>query len=157
MPENNVELLEAAIQFARAMHLRTILIESAGLFWLFAELVILFAVRLGRGHLETTPLPPHFTWTPQLTRSALIWAAAFLLLIAVTYGRHLVWPPAYAVLSRSPMEEAALRTLVLRRAHEHLVIWAAFVTGWVVLEALIVYHGWRGYAQLRRRVSESRA
>lgn len=31
----------------------------------------------------------------------------------------------------------------------HLLVWSAFVTGWVVLEGLIVYHGWRGHIRLR--------
>lgn len=157
MLEGTSEMLPAAIQFARAIHLRTLVIESAGLFWLFAELAILFAVLMGRHHLDTVPLPARFTWTPHIMRSALIWTAAFFLLAVLVYGRHLVWPPVFVMLSRGPIDGAALRALVLRRSHEHLAIWVAFVTGWVVLEALIVYHGWRAYAQLRRLISERRA
>jgi hypothetical protein len=35
-----------------------------------------------------------------------------------------------------------------------VIIWAVLVTAWVVIEVLIVYHGWRGYRCLRRILTQ---
>jgi hypothetical protein len=43
-----------------------------------------------------------------------------------------------------------LENLYLNRAHLHWGVWSIFVTMWVVFEILIVYHGIRSYAALRR-------
>jgi len=146
----------SAFEYARQIHVQRVIIESAGLFWLLAELMILFWVLAGRKHLESHAESPRFAWSPALTRRALGWSFGFAGLALLTYGRHLVWPPAHHLLQGgavSGIPEAALLARFTCRAHEHLALWSLFVTGWIALEIAIVYHGWRGYQCLRALLS----
>jgi hypothetical protein len=141
--------LSEAIRYAQSDHARNLIIESAGLFWIFAELLILLAVIAGRRYLETVPLPNRFAWTRALTLRAVAFGVIFFALCAVTYGRHLLWPPLAELLRTRALDSNAIYMLSRQRTHQHLALWGAFVTGWVVLECLIVWHGWRGYRRLR--------
>jgi hypothetical protein len=125
---------EAAQSYAR--------IEGAGVFWLAAELGILVLVRAGRRHLETVPLPATFRLT-QRDAPILVFALASTLLLAGLFLSRHVFVEAPTDL---PIAELASAAAQAERAH--LAVWSAFVVGWVVLEALIVYHGWRGYRRL---------
>ncbi len=111
------------------------LVESAGLFWIGAELAILFLVLAGRRHVDSVPLPTRFVLTVTELRRAICWSVAFTILSAIVLGRYAV------------SREIDVQTLS-DRVHTHLVVWAAFVTTWVLLETLIVYHGWHGYRRL---------
>lgn len=151
---DSFEGLRAAVHAAHIEHSRQTLIECAGLFWIFAELVILLGVIAGRGHLESAPRAERFHWTPALTRKAVFYAVGFGLLVCCTLGRHVFLEPVYHYLEGQARagqlpDAAFMKALWLRRTHQHLVLWAAFVTGWVALETLILYHGWRGYCQLK--------
>jgi len=141
----------AAWDFARSLHQQQVLVETAGLFWLLAELVILFAILLGRHHLDTSAANARVQWTPRFTRRALVWGILFAALVLLTYGRHVFLPPVHELLlsaDASPSAES-LAALLRRRSQTHLVLWGLFITGWVLIEGLIVYHGWRGYRRLR--------
>lgn len=132
----NLAIAQAAQSYAR--------IEGAGVFWLAAELAILVLVRAGRRHLETIPLPTGFRITRQelpLILLSIVALSGLLVLFALRHGTNTL-----------PLDQP-IEALAARAAHAervHLAIWSGFVVGWVVLEALIVYHGWRGYQQLRR-------
>lgn len=136
-----------AILYSRAFFARQIVIEGAGLFWLGAEVAILFGAMLARRHLESTPRNPRLAFQQRDALRAMVWAAGFLLFCAAVLGRHFVL--------EQPQHlddiEAAARLLQARH-REHLAVWAAFVAGWVALEALIVYHGYRGYRAFRKAV-----
>ncbi|MCX5757855.1 MAG: hypothetical protein NTU83_05000 [Candidatus Hydrogenedentes bacterium] len=112
------------------------LVESVGLFWIGAELAILFLVLVGRRHVDSVPLPVRFVLTVTELRRAIFWGVAFAILSAIVLGRYAV------------SQEIDIQGLS-ERLHTHLVVWAAFVTTWVLLETSIVYHGWRGYRRLR--------
>ncbi len=146
--------LSDAIQFARNRDTQHLLIESAGAFWLGAELVILFFVLAGRRHLESSPRLPDFQFTPAEKRRGLAWAGLFVVVTTAVLGRGLVVPSAHAMLETASLQESTssldlLPGMFVRRAHTHQAIWSLFVTGWVVFEVLIVWHGWMGYRRLR--------
>jgi hypothetical protein len=53
------------------------------------------------------------------------------------------------------IQSAALHDFLSVR--RHLMVWAAFVTAWVVLEAAIVYQGCRAFRLLARQLSDTKA
>lgn len=118
-----------------------LLVESAGLFWIAAELVILFLVIAGRRHIDTEPAPVQFALTRAEKRRALAGSIGFALVSLVVLSRYF--------LAREVEAETAAAVLS-SRVHIHIAVWASFVTVWVVLETVIVYHGWRGYRRLCR-------
>lgn len=120
------------------------LIEAAGLFWLLAEVLILFAMTVADNHLRLGGREA-FQWEQRYTRRLILWLALFSLLSLCVAGRHGLWPPAYTYEDT----EVALR-IGRHREQIHLVVWAIFVAGWVALEAAIVAYGVRAYGQLRK-------
>jgi hypothetical protein len=136
-----------AVLYSRAFFARQLVIEGAGLFWLGAEVAILFGALLARHHLETTPGCPRLAFQRRDALRAIGWAAVFLLFSAVVLGRHFV------LAQPQHLEDIEVAAVVLQARHrEHLAVWAAFVAGWVALEAMIVYHGYRGYMAFRKAV-----
>jgi hypothetical protein len=121
--------------------LRTAGLESAGLFWIGAELAILFAMIAARRHVEARPLPPRLELGHGEKRRARAWCFAFLVLAAIVLGRH-------AVHALTPIPQD-VSPLLIGRARVHLAVWSGFVTAWVVLEVAIVYQGLRGYLALK--------
>lgn len=115
-----------------------LLIELAGVFWLVAELILLHFILLGREHIEQRPHSATLQPTRAARRRALLFIAITVGLVALVLVRRAL-----------PLPEDRPEA-VYAYVRAHLVVWAAFVTGWVVLEALMVYHGWRGYRCLRR-------
>ncbi len=146
------EDLRMAMQYAATTHAREILIESAGLFWILAELLILFFVIAGRDHLENRPASPTFHWSPRLTCRVAMMTVFFLALCAAVYGRDWIWPPVHAQVveaAEGTVDIHQVQAAFTASCRRHLTIWAIFVAVWVILEILIVYHGWRGYRKLR--------
>jgi hypothetical protein len=128
------------------------MVECAGLFWILAELLILYAVLTARRYLETEPIPRTIAWTRRDARRTLLWVMGFAALCAAVFLRHYFSPPAYEYLELYASGEIPLsrfQDLYVSRFHIHQIFWAGFVTLWVLLEAIIVYHGWRAYRRLR--------
>ena len=115
---------------------RHLLVELAGVFWLVAELALLHLVWLGREHLQHTPHSPHLTPSRAARMRLFSFAALSVLLLALVVGRRMMPLPDNDMVAIVAFEQM------------HLAVWSAFVVGWVVLEALIVYQGWRGYRYL---------
>ncbi|MDP7638487.1 MAG: hypothetical protein QGG73_02055 [Candidatus Hydrogenedentes bacterium] len=146
--ENADAILRASGQFAQEC-----LIEAAGVFWIGAEVVILFAVTAALRHFSSTPLPPAFALTPAEKRRAFWWAGGVALLCAATFGRHLVLMPIHTALAAiEPPLNGKVDAIYFSRAHIHLTVWCSFIAAWVVLEAAIVFQGVRAFARLRRLV-----
>jgi len=137
------------IAFAERLFRAELGIEVAGLFWIAAELAILFCMLVARFHVEHRPAQPAMSLDPRHRRQIHRWIAAFLLLTAAVLGRHLVISPLPAGVSQATNEQA-LAAAYATRIWVHNGVWFAFVTAWVVLETVIVYHGWRTYRSLRR-------
>lgn len=116
---------------------RHLLVELAGVFWLVAELALLHLVWLGREHIETTPRSPRLNPSRVAQWRVYCFVALGLALLTLVVVRRVLPLPANDMLEIVAFEK------------RHLAVWAAFVVGWVVLEALIVYQGWRGYQRLR--------
>jgi len=121
--------------------LRTAGLESAGLFWIGAELAILFMMMAARRHVQTRPLPPRLELRYSEKRRARTWAYCFLLLAVIFLGRHLI-----NALTPIPQD---VSPLLIGRVRVHLAVWSGFITAWVVLEVAIVYQGLRGYLALK--------
>jgi hypothetical protein len=149
--------VSSVVQSVRAEYYRILIIESAGLFWIFAELWIIFAVRAGRRILGQDGGSRFAAPTLQLQlrlRQALPWVVLFLVFSAVLMGRHFMKVPLDHQLEQMAssggnrdLQEAVRGYASAERTH--YAIWALFVTIWVVLEACIVYNGWQGYRRLR--------
>ncbi|HNR30680.1 MAG TPA: hypothetical protein PKI11_07305 [Candidatus Hydrogenedentes bacterium] len=159
MLTDNMDPLAAALLQARAMHFRHALIETAGLFWIAVEMIILYAVLLARRYLAEDSAFAELTLTARERRRAWAWGFLFTALCVFVFARHVPLAPLHRVLEQHGTElpVAAFRECYTRRVHEHLLLWAGFVTAWVVLEAFIVYHGWRSYRLLRGLLSRAEA
>ena len=143
------------IQSARVEYCRVLLTEAAGLFWILAEICILFAVRVGRRLLDAEGLSLESMQVRFEKARAMVWGGLFLLFSAVLFGRHLFDLPLHRQLAQLVAGGTEVDLREALNAHVsvmrmHYAIWASFVTVWVILEACIVYNGWRGY----RRLSE---
>ena len=137
------------IAFAETLFRTELAIESAGIFWIAAELAILFCVLLARFHVEHRPHQPKLTLDPAHWRRLRIWTSACVVLAAAVWGRHLVIAPLPGVAAHAPSGEA-LASAYAVRAWIHNGVWFSFINIWVILETVIVYHGWRTYRSLRR-------
>lgn len=144
--------LQEAIALSMDDWRRQILIESAGLFWIGAELGILFAVWVGRRRLQTGPPFVPRLFAPE-KRALAAGAAVFALLSAAILARHwmLEQPHAY-LLEGLALDGAQFEQRFLDRTREHLAVWSAFVVAWVALECAIVWQGVRGFLLLRARL-----
>lgn len=118
--------------------------ETAGLFWLLAETVILAYIVYARRRLES---PANHTAAPGWRAIA----ATSIGLCLLVYGRHLIITPVYAL--DTTLADTAYQHAVKHRYRVHMSIWATLVLAWVILEAAIVYHGWRCYRILRTRLT----
>ena len=116
-------------------------LESTGLFWMGAELAILFMMMAARRHVQARPLPPRLELQGSEKRRARAWCYGFLFLAAIVLGRHVV-----NALAPIPQDPAPL---LIGRARVHLAVWSGFITAWVALELAIVYQGLRGYLALK--------
>ena len=134
-----MDAAEALARWAEAARWRHLAIESAGVFWLAAEMAILVLVLWGREHLALRPTSTTLQLSPRIRRCAYGLGIFAIALTALIIGRFL-WAATPA------LSEAGAR----QRELLHILLWASFVTGWVVFEALIVYHGVRGYQLLRQ-------
>ena len=142
------------MEYARQEYLRWMLIETMGIFWLVAEIAILLMVRAGRGYLDGIRTGTLTAWRPPIFRIVVATALATLSLCIATYGRHWFIPPLHSVIAVSPPGMDAIRALFRQRHREHIIVWSGFVTAWVLLEAVIVYQGCRGYCALRQLLRE---
>lgn len=123
------------VAWAEAARWRHLAIESAGVFWIAAELFILALVCWGREHLATNPRQARLALSPA-ARWRFRGASGITLVLSIIVCRR-----AFVIVE--PSAEA-----ILRDEYAHLALWAMFVTAWVGLEAAIVYQGYRGYRLL---------
>jgi hypothetical protein len=127
------------VAWAEAARARHFAVELAGVFWIAAELGILFLVRWGRAHLATDPHAARLQFTAPLRREL----AAYTLVAALLAGAVV-----YRYLAADAAGIVASVDTAFRFEQTHLLFWAAFVAAWVGLEGAIVYHGARGYQRL---------
>lgn len=139
---------------AASLHTTQLRIETAGLVWIGAELVILYLVLrvnlIVRAHL------PHETARPPSTRGPLLilLLGTFAIAALLTLGRYIfvdALPEAIQsiILGNSTDPGHQIHALYMARAHTHLALWCGFITLWVLLEVAIVYAGFKTYRSLR--------
>lgn len=149
MTSGQVDPQQAAITYAYRRHVMTLLTEGAGLFWVFAELVILFLVIPISERLCENPINTALVPTRGELQRIIVWTAAFVIATFAVFGRHLIWPPAYVLLANPAIALEQFSAILLVRERTHLALWTGFVTLWVLLEILIVCYGIRSYRRLR--------
>jgi hypothetical protein len=129
--------------------------DSAGLFWIAAELVILFLVLSGRRTLQDSPPSASFSIFAVEKRRVWRWILSFAALVVATLGRHVVVLPLYVLVPEVAVStpDHILSGIVAKAYHTRALldagVWAAFITIWVALEILIVWHGWKLAKRLR--------
>lgn len=129
-------------------------VESLGIFWIAAEVAILFSVSVLRRFLLQNSIPNQLRLTAKERRRLLFWAILVALLAASTLGRHLVVTPFPTLLVNldNTLGETFSRevsSIYTRALLTHLAIWSFFITLWIVLEILIVYKGFRVFQHIR--------
>jgi hypothetical protein len=140
---------------------RDLLAESAGVFWIAAEIAILFCMGVALRVFGERPLPESIRLTHGEKRRALGAAAFVIVLSLFVYGRHAVLPPlpmAFRAIAASGehVTEAARKAYLLR-AHVHIALWCSMIAAWVALEIAIVVQGVRVFRRLRALVRETGA
>ena len=149
--ETSADILRE-IAGARVRETQILIIELCGVFWIAAELVILFFVMEARRHLGRSPIPAKPVWDGIATRRAAIFLLLMTAALLAAVVRPALWVPLSALLQQGPLD---VRTTAMHDFHavlRHLVLWAFFVTMWVVLEGAIVCQGYRAYRVLRSRI-----
>jgi hypothetical protein len=150
---NETTMLGDIIRLARIDFIQVIATEAAGLFWIFAECLILIWVRAGRKTLAKSNRVEFNVDKYKLVVGTLI----FLIISTAILSRHFMGRPYHEqlsiILSANGSDQLQnLQTAVnarLASQRTHFALWASFVTIWVLLESAIVYNGWRGYQNLR--------
>jgi hypothetical protein len=152
--------LPLVIESARVEFQRHLWAESAGVFWIAAEVAILFFMGVAARILEVRPLPQAISLTRTEVRRAWRAGALILVLAAFVFGRHLLWlplPAAFEAIALSGHDVLGqARNVVLARAHTHAALWCTLITAWMVLEIAIVIQGVRVFGRLRAIVEETR-
>jgi hypothetical protein len=136
------------------MILRHLLTESAGIFWLWAEILILYAVCTARRGLRSGDLSGVQHLVPLLS-GRIRWILAMLLIASMALlARHaffLQWLRTNARDAAASGQDVLLPGLA-RLDQQHILLWSAFVVMWVFLECAIVWQGWRVYCVMRAQL-----
>ncbi|HPO16472.1 MAG TPA: hypothetical protein PLI09_23750 [Candidatus Hydrogenedentes bacterium] len=140
------------MEYAHQEYLRWMMIEYMGVFWLVAEVIILFLAVTGRGFLVHLHSVSPSDWKPPIMKISFAGLLFFLIVLSMTYARHWFLTPVHTIRISSESDIALIKLIFRQRYHEHMIVWAVFVTGWVLLEAMIVFQGWRGYVLLRKMI-----
>ena len=141
------------IETAREQFRSELLIEAAGVFWIAAEVAILFCMTVAVRIFATRPLPSRVSLTQREGKRAVLWALALGVLAASVFGRHLLitpLPEAFSAIVIAGIDvQARVEQAYDARTHIHIALWCSFITAWVLLEIAIVVLGIRSYRHLR--------
>ncbi len=144
----------SAIDHAHDLHRQNIYIETAGVFWLAAECLILVLMRAGKRHVSQAPTPNHFRFQKFDWTLATTLAIALCAIALYAPGRLLFAPSLPETLSElaqnTPLLDATVEAAYFQSTRTHHLIWIAFVIGWVILECAIVWYGIGVYRALRK-------
>lgn len=110
--------------------------EAVGVFWLSAELAVLFAVREARLSLSGA-VPTH--WVARFAKWMIAVAVSMALVLLNT------WYINRGIDLDVTLTAENLAALHVFRVQRHLAVWSCFVLAWVLLESIIVVEGLRAY------------
>ncbi|MBI4558316.1 MAG: hypothetical protein HY706_12110 [Candidatus Hydrogenedentes bacterium] len=133
-----------------------LLVEAAGVFWLAAELTILFLILVARRYTLSLPLPERLTLTQHEKRRAHIWCTAILAFTGLLVARYPLlglWADPAGSLMQAGLPASRPQTTVIFQSH--LLVWVVLITSWLALEILIVYNGWLVFRRIRDMLSEN--
>lgn len=137
---------------------RELLVETAGVFWIAAELAILFGMTVAVRLFSERPVPDTLRLRRDEMRQAWAFGGVLAALCAVVYGRHLLFPPlplAFESIGASGEDVfARAEAAYYAWAHTHIALWCALVVAWMALEAAIVVQGIRAFRRLRALAGE---
>ena len=144
---------DTPIETAREQFRFELLIEAAGVFWIAAEVAILFCMTVAVRIFAVRPLPERVSLTQRERRRAVVWGLALGALAVSVFGRHLLiapLPEVFRVIVAAGTDvQARVEQAYNARTHIHIALWCSFITAWVLLEIAIVVQGIRGYRHLR--------
>lgn len=147
-----------AIERAHAQFRFELLMEVAGVFWIAAEIAILFGMTIATRILATRPLLPGISLTSAERRQALLWAAGLGVLVVTVFGRHAFIDPLPSAFTAIAETGINVREKIARayaiRTHSHVAIWCLFIAAWVGLECAIVAQGIRAYGRLKGLIQD---
>ena len=135
--------------FLRQQQSRQYVIEFAGVFWLAAELVLLAAVDTARRHLNKSPLTPHLVFDKHVSEKILATLTITVFLYAYAYVHGKNWSVIREGIAAN-LTPDVIAQMYHRAILSHLTVWAVFVTGWVLLEVLIVIEGILVFRRLKQ-------
>lgn len=132
--------MELILNDSREFVLLSLAAEAAGVFWVLAEVAIFFVlIRLreftdSRFHAQTS-----------LIKWFVLTCAGILVIFLTTQLRYLLFPPIHTYADPTTAAPMVLYSHTLTLRQLQVVIWAGYVTAWVLLEAAIVYQGVKVY------------
>ncbi len=139
---------------------REIVVETFGLFWIAAEIAILFCMGVAARVFGERPTPQHLVLTPAERRQFWLWCALLATLALLVFGRHAYLAPLPIALERianaGDNVVSLSRAAFLDRAELHAIVWCAFIAAWVIIEIAIVAQGVRAFGRLRALAGEAR-
>lgn len=141
-------------QLGTWMILRQLLTECAGLFWIWAEVLILYAVWMAQKTIRTRDIS-HMRRLRLLIAGPMRWVLVTLLLASIAvlsrHYFHINWLRQNARDSAISRSEELLPALA-RVEQQHILLWSGFVVLWVLLECAIVWQGWRVYRTMQKQL-----
>ncbi len=135
--------------FLRQQQSRQYVIEFAGVFWLAAELVLLAAVDTARCHLNKSPLTPHLVLDKHVFQKSMAAISLIIFMCLYVYGHGMSWGGIREGMAAN-LTPDVIAQMYHRAILSHLTVWAVFVTGWVLLEVLIVIEGILVFRRLKQ-------
>lgn len=135
--------------FIGQQHSRQLTIEFVGVFWLVAEIILLAAVDTARRHLNKSPLTPHLVFDKHVSEKILATLTITVFLYAYMYVHGKNWSVIREGIAAN-LTPDVIAQMYHRAILSHLTIWAVFVTGWVLLEVLIVIEGILVFRRLKQ-------
>ena len=141
------------LEAAQARFARMLAIEGAGVFWILAEVAILYFVTVGGRMLRRRPLPQRLTLVREDRVLAAILASLSATLFLLLCVRHAIQSPLPTALEQASYADPtrigeAAYVAFAEYARVHIMIWCSFIVLWVLLEVAIVVQGIRAFRAL---------
>lgn len=127
--------------------------QVAGLIWIAAEIAILYVLTVANRLITQHHIADTFRFTRKERTRALYWTVTFIIVATAVILRQMgIQTPAQitaqAVSHPDTITYADIYMATRNFISLHQIIWATFVTVWIILEGAIVISGYHLYRQL---------
>lgn len=134
------------------------LLELAYYFYFSAELMILFMILIAKRLFQEKPFPAGLHLTAEEKKRGKRWGLLTVAIGTLMLARHLLIQPLPGALAKIALDNpetlvTTVHTAYAVRAHLHLWVFFFFLNGWVFLESMIVYNGYKTYRIMRERLA----